>query len=84
MLTEDAQECFICDQQLLTIFFWNEKIGRLNKKKVTDQKVIGFVKDRLVERNQGHSHNQKGLPEICGQFTNWKYTKMVPLVDFCY
>lgn len=42
IIEEDTEKCYICDSQLLTIFFWNEKIGRLNTKKVGDPKIKDF------------------------------------------
>ena len=72
VITDLNGHCYICNHDIFSIIIWSPTLGKWNRELVKDREINEYYRRQLNELNRSHVHNEEGLPEICGHFTNWK------------
>ena len=86
MIDNHHHDCWICDRECYTIFFWSPEIGAARKAQIEEDDqmfIISEIKrinnapqnDRIIDADQN--------AYIYGSFTNWKPKRMYEIGEFC-
>lgn len=81
MITEDcadSEQCWICDQHVLSIFLWVEECAIDEQHDYTESQ-INHYRDSKVNKESERLTRESEQPVISGPFTNWKPKKMVQI-----
>ena len=76
-------ECWFCNQSIMTVFLWRPRVGQLISLKDTEtvkhyEKILKKEEEHFVTK----PHFMDGHPWIFGSFTGWRPCKMRNVYDF--
>ena len=83
--TDRKDECWYCNQSIMTIFLWKPRVGQLNALK--DPDTIRHYSESVKEHQKQLETPPRfydGMPVISGPFNNWKPQKMRSILTFLH
>lgn len=81
VLTKQRDECWICSQQIFTIFLWSTRIGQINS--VNREQSDFYINQIKRLEEDDIIPNIYEVPHIGGPFNEWLWTPMRKIVEFC-
>ena len=73
-LTHEKQQCWVHHNHMMTIFIWCEDIGLISQSTNPDE--VAHYQNALS------FPDSRGVPQICGEFTDWQARPMVELEQY--
>lgn len=86
LLTTKKDECWLCEEHVITLYIWTPRIGLLSM--VKDEEEIRYYSHWVADINRGNEprppkEGEEAVPHIASATTDWRYVPMQEIRELC-